>query len=412
MTANQSGTRRQDGRRTRAIVIGAGIGGLAAAVALRKVGIDVQVFERASKLQAAGSGLSVMSNALAALDSLDIDLELEKYGQTLESYDIRNHQGELIRSLPIAEVIEGLGAPSVCISRPALQTALLTAAGDVPIALGAVATGFEPVGDGVRVTFQDGSHAEADLLIGADGFHSAIRRELVRPEGADAEQSGPEPHKDSGYICWLGIIPFEHPRMTTGSVHHYWGSGRRFGLIDIGHGNAYWWGTKNMPAAESADWRGGPGGKEQVLSAYEGWADEVQQAILQTPEDKILGVPSRDRVFLERWGKGPVTLLGDAAHPMLTSLGQGSGLAIEDAVVLAQSLRDSTDPVSGLRSYEDTRRERTRQLVAASRSLSDFEQVETPEACAERDEYFRTVPHRTLVEQQTDSMTFPLPATT
>ncbi|WP_030605655.1 FAD-dependent oxidoreductase, partial [Streptomyces rimosus] len=98
--------------------------------------------------------------------------------------------------------------------------------------------------------------------------------------------------------------------------------------------------TKNMPPRESANWRGG---KIDVLRSYAGWADEIRQVIQATPEEKIIPVPSRDRVFLERWGRGPVTLLGDAAHPMLTSLGQGSAMAIEDAAVLVRHLTGAED---------------------------------------------------------------------
>ncbi len=376
------------------IVIGAGIGGLSTAVTLGRVGIDVEVHERAPELLAAGSGLSVMSNAISALDTLDIDLGLEKRGQVIESYTIREARGGVVRELPFPDVCRRIGTPSVCISRSDLQQAPLDAAGDVPIHLGHTVTGFEHGADGVRVSFEDGGHAEGDILVGADGFRSTIRGRLAGIDDA----------RDSGYVCWLGIVPFEHERFPTGCVGHYWGSGQRFGLIDIGRGRAYWWGTKNMPAEESADWRGG---KAAVLAAYDGWADEVRAVIEATPEADILAVPSRDRPFLERWGTGPVTLLGDAAHPMLTSLGQGAAMAIEDAVVLATTLAERADSVDALRTYEDRRRERTRQMVATSRSVSEFEQLENPLRRAMRDTYFRFVPRKVLEGQSELALTFP-----
>ncbi|WP_344118431.1 FAD-dependent monooxygenase [Streptomyces blastmyceticus] len=381
----------------KAIVIGAGIGGLATAVALRKVGLDVEVHERATELKAAGSGLSVMSNAIAALDSIGIDLGLEKRGQVLESYHVRTARGRLIREFPFPGIISRLGVPSVLITRSDLQQALLAAAEGIPIHLGATAREFETDEStgGVRVRFEDGSETEGDVLIGADGFNSVVRRQLVGPG---------ESSKDSGYIVWLAIVPFEHPRFTPGSVTHYWGSGKRFGLVDMGGGRLYWWGTKNMPASQSRDWRGG---KSEVLRSYAGWADEVQKAIRVTPEESIIAVPSRDRPFLERWGKGPVTLLGDAAHPMLTSLGQGSGMAIEDAAVLARVLGSADDLTRGLRRYEDERRERARGMVAASRGISDFEQSENPIRRPMRDAYFKFLPAARLTRTLEDSLTFP-----
>ncbi|MFJ9855706.1 FAD-dependent monooxygenase [Streptomyces sp. NPDC101150] len=381
----------------KALVIGAGIGGLTCAIALRRVGIEVAVYERATELRAAGSGLSVMSNAVNALATLGIDLGLDKRGQIVESFTVLDHRGREIRDLPFKEVCEKVGAPSVCLSRSDLQEALLDAAGGCPLHLGAAATGFETDDMGVTVGFEDGSAAHGDVLIGADGFHSAIRGRLV----------GPEASQDSGYLCWLGIVPFRHPGLAPGSVRHYWGSGQRFGLIDIGHGRAYWWGTKNMPAARSHAW---DGTKHEIAEAYAGWADEVRAVIEATPAGDILAVPSHDRAFLERWGEGPVTLLGDAAHPMLTTLGQGSAMAIEDAVVLAHTLAEPgarDDLPLALRTYEDRRRDRTRAMVAASRSMSDLEQAETPEQRQVRDDYFRLTPRQELARQNTEALTFP-----
>ncbi|WP_307822020.1 FAD-dependent monooxygenase [Streptomyces coffeae] len=381
----------------KAIVIGAGIGGLTCAIALRRVGIEVAVYERATELRAAGSGLSVMSNAVTALATLGIDLGLDKRGQVVESFTILDHRGRNIRDLPFKEVCEQVGAPSVCLSRSDLQEALLDAAGDCSLHLGAAATGFETDDTGVIVRFEDGSSAHGDILIGADGFHSAVRGRLV----------GPEASEDSGYVCWLGIVPFRHPGLAPGSVRHYWGSGQRFGLIDIGHGRFYWWGTKNMPAARSHAW---DGTKDEIAQVYADWADEVRAVIDATPPEDILAVPSRDRTFLERWGDGPVTLLGDAAHPMLTTLGQGSAMAIEDAVVLAHTLAEPgarDDLPLALRTYEDRRRDRTRAMVAASRSMSDLEQADTPAQRQVRDDYFRLTPRQELARRNAEALTFP-----
>ncbi|MFD5421816.1 FAD-dependent monooxygenase [Streptomyces sp. NPDC127069] len=383
--------------RRKALVLGAGIGGLTAAIALREAGLDVEVHERAGELRAAGSGLSVMSNAVGALNSLGAGIDLEKRGEALRSYQVKTATGRLIREFPFPEIIGRLGVPSVLITRADLQQSLLEAAEGIPIRLGAAATGFETdgvPGGGVRLSFDDGSTAEGDVLIGADGFHSVVRRQLV----------GPEDSQDSGYVCWLAVVPFSHPRFTPGSVTHFWGSGKRFGLVDMGGGRLYWWGTKNMPAELSRDWKGG---KAEILHCYEGWADEVRQAVIATPEESIIAVPSRDRAFLERWGRGPVTLLGDAAHPMLTSLGQGSGMAIEDAVVLGRALRGASDLPRALRRYEDERRERTRGMVAASRGISTFEQSEDPIRRPVRDAYFRFMPERRLTRTLEDALTFP-----
>ncbi|MFD5516988.1 FAD-dependent monooxygenase [Streptomyces sp. NPDC127066] len=384
------------GHRPRALVVGAGIGGLTCAVALRRVGIDVEVYERAAELRGAGSALSVMSNAVTALAGFGIDLGLDKRGQAVESFRYMDRRGRRIRDLPFKEACDRAGAPSFCISRADLQEALLAEAGDCPIHLGATATGFETSGAAVTVHFTDGRSTSGDILIGADGFNSAVRRHLV----------GPEQARDAGYLFRLGVVPFQHPCLTTGAVRHYWGSGQRFGLIDIGHGRAYWW-----AAMSTSDGAPRPDRvKDTVSRAYEGWADEVRAVIEATPQADILTAPSHDRAFLERWGDGPVTLLGDAAHPMLTTLAQGAGTAMEDAVVLARTLAGGTagdDPVRALRAYEELRRDRTRAMVAGSRRMSELTQGADLRRRLVRNAYFRFVPRHILARQTAEALTYP-----
>ncbi len=374
---------------TKAIVVGAGIGGLVTAVALRRVGIEVEVYERAQELRTSGTGLSIMSNAVAALRGHGIELALEDHGRVIESFHLNTFDGRPIRAVPVKSIGDRLGAPSVCVHRADLQAALLEAAGDCPIEVGTAATGFTDEGDGVRVDFADSRVARGDVLIGADGFHSVVRRQLV----------GPESPREAGYLCWLATIPFRHEALPDGHVGHYWGRGSRFGLVDIGHGRVYWWGTGDVP-----EW---DGGKEQILRAYDGWADEVRAAIEATPVEAIVGLAARDRPFLRQWGNGPVTLLGDAAHPMLTSLGQGAGMAVEDGVVLARCLAGATDPRLALRRYEDERRARTRQMVRASRALSRFEQAGPPGVRLVRDTSFRWMPEPLLRRLNESALTFP-----
>ncbi|MET8719344.1 FAD-dependent monooxygenase [Streptomyces misionensis] len=382
------------------IVAGAGIGGLTAAIALRRAGFPVRIYERASRLRAAGSGLSVMSNAVAALASLGIDLHLSKRGRNIETFRILDETGALIREQPLKAVTDALGVPSVCVTRADLQDALLAEAAGIPLALGHTVAGYEPGPDGVTVRFENGASVRGSALIGADGLHSAVRRRLV----------GPEETRDSGYVCWLAVTPFARPHLPAGYVGHYWGAGRRFGLIDVGHGRYYWWGTKNMPAERSRHW---DGDKAEILDTYAGWADEVCDIVRATPMESVLAVPSHDRPFLERWGEGPVTLLGDAAHPMLTSLGQGSAMAIEDAVVLAGCLGAAPDdPAAAFRRYEDQRRERVRGVVAASRSVSEMEQLEDPVARRRRDDALRHADEAELREQLLGLLRWPVSSAT
>ncbi|MFJ5304929.1 FAD-dependent monooxygenase [Streptomyces sp. NPDC088350] len=381
----------------KALIVGAGVGGLAAAAALRRVGVEVQVFERAPELRPGTTAVSLMCNAVLALRSIDIDIApgLEKRGAVFDELKFLTRRGRPIRALPFREVSDRLGASNYAVHRADLQQTLLDALGDGSvIELGAAAAEFVSGEDGVEVTFEDGRTASGDVLIGADGFNSAIRRQVA---GADEPRPG-------NYACWLATVPFTHPRLSKGYAAHYWGRGQRFGLADIGHGRAYWWATKNVPPGASGHLRRG---KEGLAGLFAGWADEVREVIRTTPEESIVHLTAQDRPFLQQWGTGRTTLLGDAAHPMLVSLGQGAALAIEDAVVLAQHLRATADPVAALRGYEDERRPRTEGLVAAARALSETEQLEGFGPALARDLYFRFTPLSKLTSQNEAVLTWP-----
>ncbi|EEW05525.1 FAD-dependent monooxygenase [Vibrio mimicus] len=377
-----------------ALIIGTGIGGLSCAIALKKIGWSVRLFEKAESLRATGSGLSVMSNASAAMKKLlDIDLGLEHYGAAIRNFEIRHKSGLLLKRLPFQEIAEEQDAPSVCISRERLQSALLNQLGDADISFDKRVNGYTETDHAVQVNFADGTTASGDILIGADGFHSAVREAIGTTSVI----------QEAGYICWLALVKYSHPQITPGYVVHYWGKGKRIGIIDIGNGWVYWWGTANMPNREAQQWRGT---NSDVAKVYSGWPDIVSDIILSTRSESIISVDAKDRSFPQTWSKGRVTLLGDAAHPMLTSLGQGAGVSIEDAAVLGHVLRDAEDYSAALRRYEAIRQPRARAIVEASRALSDVEQYAQFVPRLKRDVSMLLAPERTMRERLQASLVF------
>lgn len=367
---------------TKVLVLGAGIGGLTAAVALRRAGFQVEIHERAREMRPAGSGIAVLLNALRALRSLDLGLEdrLAERGGAASGFRFATTEGETIRALPAELLIAPDGLRSLSLHRADVQQVLLDAL-DRPIHFGHTAVRFREERDGVTVTFDDGTEARGDVLVAADGIHSAVRAQL----------HGDEPPRPGGFVCWLATVPFEHAAVGPGYSTHYWGRGKRFGLIDIGGGRFYWWGTKTTDDPWS-------GSLADVRAEFAGWAPEVEAVLAATAEDQLIAVPAQDRPPLPApWGAGRVTLLGDAAHPMLPSLAQGANQAIEDAVVLARELAAATDLEAGLRRYEARRAPRTKKIVDGSRSLGAIEQITNPLGIVLRDQYFRRVPKRALV---------------
>jgi 2-polyprenyl-6-methoxyphenol hydroxylase-like FAD-dependent oxidoreductase len=380
----------------RVIVVGAGLGGLTAAIALRARGFDVVMFEAAPRSRIAGGGLGIASNATKVLSALGVDLAKAGVGRVCERLELRTARGRPIRELPLPSIAEELGSPIVNVRHADLIALLRDCLADTPIHYGIEVVRHDRLGDGVSITCADGRTRVGDVLIGADGIHSVVRAQLT----------GPEPVNDYRHVCWTATVPFEHPRLPPGAAAHYWGSGQRFALIDIGDGHACWWGTKNARPRHSRLWTGA---KEEILRCFAGWAEEVCRAIWLTPAADILTVPAQDRAFLESWGDGPVTLVGDAAHPMLTSLSQGAGSAIEDGYALAHHLAAEGDAVTALRRYEDERRDRARWLVTASRRLSRLEQMGNPITARLRNLALQLAPMSTVRHHITTSMEYDLP---
>ena len=356
--------------RTRILVAGAGVGGLAAAIALRARGFDVEILEADPAPRVTGSGLAIHAGALSILRALAVDAG-DSLGHPLRDVELRDNRGRLIRSL----ALRGTRA----VARNELIAALAAAATDIPVHYGAAVDRFGVVGGTVVVTCSDGREFGADLLVGADGFRSAIRAQIAAVN----------PVNEYGYVRWLAAVP-RAGLARPGVVAQYWGRGQRFGIVDLGAGDSYWWGTKRMPVEQARAWTGDG---TDVLAAFDGWPAEVLDAIARTPPQSIGGVPAQDRPFLERWGDGPVTLLGDAAHPMLSS---SAGFAIEDGAELATQLARAPDPVTGLRRYEDARRADARALVTRSRRLNRIEQLADPVTANVRDVVVRYAPEALL----------------
>ncbi|WP_332838960.1 FAD-dependent monooxygenase [Nocardia bovistercoris] len=378
------------------IVLGAGIGGLTAAAALRQAGFAVELYEAAPELRGQGFGLALQANGITALRTIGpgIEEELLERGGRIETFRFNTADGTRLREFLVRRQDERLGAPSVALHRRDLHAVLLRAIGDTPTHTGARASRFIDDGERIRVEFADGRVADGDLLVGADGIHSVVRAQL----------HGRAEPRPGNFVAWLACAPFEHAAVPRGSSIHYWSTGMRFGIHDIGHGRVYWWGTMTMPGALAANWHGD---KEDLRGLYADWAPEVRACIDRTDWADVLAVPCQDRPPLDHWGRGRVTLLGDAAHPMLPSLGQGANSAIEDAVVLANSLRTSLDPVAGLRRYERMRADRTATLINGSRSLGRIEQLVDPALVKVRDTYLRFAPAEHFLREMAEPMSFP-----
>ncbi|PON39790.1 Zeaxanthin epoxidase [Parasponia andersonii] len=361
--AEAAGKNRPPEKKLKVLVAGGGIGGLVFALAAKRKGFEVLVFEKdLSAIRGEGQyrgPIQIQSNALAALEAIDLDVAEEVMrvgcvtgdringlvdgvsGTWYVKFDTFSPAAE--RGLPVTRVI----------SRMSLQQILARAVGEEIIMNESNVVNFEDHGDKVTVILENGQRYEGDLLVGADGIWSKVRKNLFGQTEAIY----------SGYTCYTGIADFVPADIETVGYRVFLGHKQYFVSSDVGAGKMQWYAFhKELPGGVD-----GPNGKrERLLKIFEGWCENVIDLIVATEEDVILRRDIYDRTPTLTWGKGRVTLLGDSIHAMQPNMGQGGCMAIEDGYQLAleldkaweESIKSGApiDVVSSLKRYEKARR--------------------------------------------------------
>jgi 2-polyprenyl-6-methoxyphenol hydroxylase-like FAD-dependent oxidoreductase len=332
---------------TRVLAVGAGLGGLATAIALSVTDVDLVVFERALDLGRieVGAGITLWPNATLILDRLGLGEEVRARGVILNSFEQRTHHGRLLARWPLAEMTRRLGAPVVGINRPDIHGAL-AAAGSYCVQTASQITDFEDGEAGVSVTTSDGRVESGDVLIGADGINSFVRTRLL----------GGKPPRSAGLTMWRGNVALQEEAMPDVDFLLFWGAGAKFVCFRSAPGQLSW---EAIVASEPGGHDAPGQSKRAVLDHFAGFTDPVLPIIEATSGAAIFRTDVFDRPPDERWGSGRVTLLGDAAHPMTFAVGQGAAQALEDAVAIADALDGATDLEGALRTYEQRRMSRS-----------------------------------------------------
>jgi len=365
-------------------IVGGGIGGVALARALRLRGIDAHVFERASAFGEIGAGVQITPNAVKVLQGMGLGADLERVGFLPEAMVGRNWDDarELFRT-PLREVCPRVfGADFHHVHRADLHAILCQ---DIPadrVRFNVQCTGVTQHGDRAVAQFADGSSFEAELIVGADGIHSAVRDALWGRTDASF----------TGHMCWRALVPVaHHPLPYVSPDASFWMGPKAHIVTYYVKGGA----AVNIVAVnESAEWVAEswtePSTREELLGAYAGWHPNIIRLFEQTDTSQIFKWGLFDRDPMSRWSQGRVTLLGDAAHPMLPFLSQGAAMAIEDAYVLAAALaHHGSDQEAALRAYEAERLPRTSRVQLEARERGRTYHLSTPEEQRQRDLAFQ-----------------------
>lgn len=333
------------------LIVGAGIAGLATAVALQRRGYAVAVVEEKTDTSA-GAGISIWPNALAALDDIGLGDAVRGSGGRVTAGAVRWHDGSWLRRPSVDRMVRALGEPLVVTRRANLTRILSDALAPGTVHTGVSVTAVRPSGSGVHVEFGDGTARDAAAVVGADGVGSLVARHL----------NGPLRHRYAGYTAWRGIA--EH-RLAPELAGQTLGGGTEVGHVPLGPDHTYWFATERAPRNAST-----PDGELGHLQRkYAGWADPVPSVLAATDPSDVLRNDLYDRTQASVWSRGPITLVGDAAHPMRPHLGQGGCQGIEDAAVLARFVDDGVDLPAAFARYAGFRRRRVRALVLESQLI-------------------------------------------
>jgi 2-polyprenyl-6-methoxyphenol hydroxylase-like FAD-dependent oxidoreductase len=333
------------------------------------------VLEQATELREVGAGIVLSPDAMQVLRRLEVGAAIEDAGAAAGDAALRSSRGTSLGAGPAGKVAAGGDAPTV-VHRGLLQTILVAALDQHVLRLGARCVGVAQDAQGVTVSLADGSAEHGDLVVGADGLNSQVRTVLV----------GDGPPRYSGYTAWRAVVPLDRSLADRLRPGESWGRGCLFGVARLGGSQAYWWAS-----ARTGEHLGGSPAEEKAAAErrFEVWHEPIPELIDATLEQAIVRTCQYDRPPLRHWSAGRVGLLGDAAHPMVASLGQGGCQAIEDAAALCDAVGAGADVTSALRAYGAHRAPRVAAVARRAHRVARMAHLRHPLVVAARDTFLR-----------------------
>ena len=327
----------------RILVVGGGIAGLATARALARAGFSVEVVEREDAWTGAGAGIYLPGNAARALRTLGLERAVLERAVVIARQRFCDHRGRLLVDVDLAEVWDGVG-PCLALHRADLQAVLIDGAREVPIRMGFDLRELSERDGTLSVEFGDGNTGDYGLVVGADGIHSTVRRLAF---GNDATA------RPVGQVGWRFVAPCP-PEITTWTV--MLGPRTAFLMLPIGHRRVYCYCDVMSASGEEAD--------DGLGRFFSDFAESVLGLVASAPDQRRLHRSTIEEVALDSWVNGRVILVGDAAHATSPNMAEGAGMALEDALVLADCLQRREAVPAALSDFEARRRPRTDWVLA------------------------------------------------
>ncbi|MDU4001519.1 FAD-dependent urate hydroxylase HpxO [Pluralibacter gergoviae] len=345
----------------KAIITGGGIGGLSAAIALKQCGIETCVYEAVKEIKPVGAAISIWPNGVKCLNWLGMKEKLQQLGGPMEYMSYRDFRGnQTMTRFSLDPLVQSVGERPYPVARAELQAMLLETYGRDAVRFGKRVVAVESLSDGVRATFEDGEVAGADLLIAADGTHSALRPWVL---GHTTER------RYAGYVNWNGLVTIDEAIAPANQWTTWVGEGKRVSLMPVSGNRFYFFFDVPLPKglAEDRD-----SARADLQRYFSGWAAPVQSLIARIDPQTTNRIEIHDIDPFDTLVRGRVALLGDAGHSTTPDIGQGGCAAMEDAVVLAMTLQSHSLGIEdALQRYQARRAYRVKDLVLKARKRCD-----------------------------------------
>ena len=354
-------------------IVGAGMGGLTAGIALKKFGHQVTIYEQAAEILPVGAAISLWSNGVKCLNYLGLTDQIQALGGQMESLAyVDGLSQQTMTQFSLSPLYKEVGQRAYPVARADLQHLLMQQFGLDDIKLGMKMTAIETHQDEVTIHFQDDSQIKADLLIGADGTHSLTRQFVL---GYQAER------RYAGYVNWNGLVEIDETIAPAMQWTTYIGEGKRVSLMPVAQNRFYFFFDVPLDAGLTND---RAYYKQELKAHFKGWCEPVQKLIDRLDAHKTNRVEIHDIEPFMDFYKGRVVLLGDAAHSTTPDIGQGGCQAMEDAIYLARALQINTFGLEdALARYQNKRNDRTKEMVLRARKRCDVTHMKDPQVTQE-----------------------------
>lgn len=357
-------------------IIGAGIGGLTLAIALKQRGIPVRVFEQAPELRAVGAGINLACNAMQVYKALGLRSQLEAVGHLCQSMQVTDQHLHPLSNIDIQPFAQRFAVGNIAIHRAALQEVLAAQLSPDELHLGKKLVEMQESTAGVQLIFADATQLRSQCVVGADGIHSVVRQQWFKQGEI----------RQTHQICWRGVAAMPLPSPFQGQLTECWGSGGRFGFVQVDAQRTYWFAVMRKSAGNNSVRR------QQLIDTYRSFHPLITDILFTTPEDGIHEAPLADLTGLTSWHRGRVALIGDAAHATTPNLGQGACQAIEDAWVLAHYIAEQENVERAFERFQRTRQAKVKQVVNTSWTVGQMAHWQNPLAIRLRNALMRMVP--------------------